>query len=264
MSENKKEQLPAIEIFRNNIITEYVSLNSIEPTEKEKALISGYFIAMDEQLRSVGVQWGELDFPKLKRVLVNKARLGLDMQMDNHLHIFSSKNKMGKVTTFFITGYKGERHIAYTFARTQPLDDVVELIYETDKFQPIKKSSGDDYIFEINEPFNRGKIIGAFGYLKYDDERKNKIACMTYEELLERKPTYAKPEFWGKWEKKMLLKTMAKELYKLVELDADKVRLYKKEFGSEKADLLEMQQDEARQIAHEETGQGEVIDIDVE
>lgn len=261
----KKEEvkLSVAQKFTNKVLGYYADVaQNIEPTEKEKMLIAGYFMAMDAQLREAKIGWQELDLETISRKLAAKAQLGLDMQLENHLNVFSSRStKTGKITTFFITGYQGERHKAYKFAITPPIGDVVELIYETDEFIPIMKADGDSYEWKITAPFNRGKVIGAFGYLKFDDSRLNKLVFMTRDELLKRKPKYAKEEFWGTWENKMFLKTMARELFRHVSIDGDKVRKFRNALEFEEAELLEMQQEESKMIAEESTGKGEFIDV---
>lgn len=260
------KEMSMAERFTNKVVGYYndVAIN-VQPTEKEKILIAGYFMAMDAQMKDAGIKWAELDLETVSRKLAAKAQLGLDMQLDNHLNVFSSKSaKNGKVTTFFITGYEGERHKAYKFAITPPIGDVVELIYSTDVFVPKMKSDGDDYEWTITSPFNRGTIVGAFGYLKFEDSRLNRLIFMNYEDLMKRKPQYAKEQFWGKWEDKMLKKTMARELFKHVSVDGDKVRKFRNAIEMEEAEVLEFQKEEYREMAETNTSQGDFIDIEIE
>ena len=74
-------------------------------TDREHQLIKGYFIAIDETLRAAEAErirknannknhdydnnlpysWNTIDLPQLALDLAHYARMGLDMQQDNHL-----------------------------------------------------------------------------------------------------------------------------------------------------------------------------------
>jgi len=66
----------------------------------------------------------------------------------------------------------------------------VEVVYSKDKFTPLKKSKGnpiESYEFEIVEPFDRGEIIGGFGYIEYDEPSKNTLVLMSKAAMNKRK-----------------------------------------------------------------------------
>ena len=100
----------------------------------------------------------------------------------------------------------------------------------------------ESYEFEINNPFDRGNIVGGFGYIEYPDSTKNKLVIMTKKDIEKRKPSYASVEFWGgtkkekkngKWQEteidgwyeEMCLKTIKREVYssKNIPLDPKKI-----------------------------------------
>lgn len=266
MSENA--QITPANRFTNLVINKYSDVaKGIDITDKEKSIIAGYFIAIDKALQTAKIKWDELDLNSLALDLAHKARLGLDMQMKNYLSPTPYKNsKTGVVTMTLITGYEGEKHLALKFAQNKPKDIRVELVYSTDKFKPIKKdinSPCDRYEFEITNPFDRGNIIGGFGYIQYDDERNNVLVIMSEAEILKRKPQYASESFWGKWKEKMYMKTVMKETCRQILLDVDKVREYRETFDYEEQREVEY----AKAMADEEisvnAGTGEIIDIDV-
>lgn len=46
-------------------------------------------------------------------------------------------------------------------------------------------------------PFDRGDIVGGFGYLEYDDPTQNELIIMPLAAIRKRMPKYASAEFWG-------------------------------------------------------------------
>ncbi len=217
-------------------------------TEKEKAIIAGYFICIDEALKAAEIKWNDIDLNALALDLAHKARLGLDMQMPNYLYPVPYKNKKTEVVTLtLIDGYKGAIHLAMKFAEKIPLNIRAELVYDTDEFIPLKRglnNVGDNYEFKINKPFDRGKVIGGFGYIEYDDPSKNVLVIMSKDDILKRKPSYTSNKFWGDWEEKMFLKTVIKETCKHIPLDVDKVREYNNTLSYEESRKVEYAQAE--------------------
>ena len=108
------------------------------------------------------------------------------------------------------------------------------------KDEPMAMSS-DCYEFDISNPFDRGEVVGGFGYIRYKDETRNKLVTMSKAELLKRKPSTAAAEFWGGekdiwengkkvgtetlegWQEEMLYKTMVRATCKKVPLDPKKI-----------------------------------------
>ena len=152
-------------------------------------------------------------------------------------------NKINKYTCSFIIGYEGRRIIAQKYALNPFVNVITELVYETDEFIPHKKDNqnpSDTYEFRITNPFNRGPIVGAFGYVIREDARQNELFILTKEQIDKRKPEKAAAEFWGGtktvyedgkrvtkevagWYEEMALKTMKNYVYKHITIDAQKV-----------------------------------------
>lgn len=268
MSENKNVPVKrASERFCNLVINKYNDVaKGVEITEKEKAIIAGYFICIDNAIKKQNITWDEIDTNTLALDLAHKARLGLDMQMGNYLFPVPYKNKnTGIVTLNLINGYKGEIHLAMKFAEEKPIAIHTELVYETDEFIPIKKSADveyDRYEFKIKNAFNRGEIIGGFGYIEYANPLMNKLVIMSKADILKRKPSYASKEFWGTWEEKMFLKTIIKETCRYIDLDVDKVREYSNTFSYEKERELDYAKAEAEAEISVNANTGEIIDVD--
>lgn len=257
----------AAERFTSLVCNKYGDVaKGIDITEKEKAIISGYFICLDNALAKQNITWNELDLNSLALDLAHKARLGLDMQMKNYLAPAPYKNnKTGKITLTLITGYEGERHLAMKFAHNVPKDIRAELVYSTDKFIPIKKDHNnpcDKYEFAITNPFDRGTIIGGFGYIEYEDSTNNVLVVMPEKDILKRKPSYAADEFWGKWREKMYLKTIMKETCRQISLDVDKVREYRDTFEYERQRELDYAKAAADEEITANANKGEFVDVD--
>lgn len=152
----------------------------------------------------------------------------------NHLHPVPYKNnKNQQYDIALMPGYTGIEYVAKKYAIDPPLAVAVELVYSTDYFKPIKKTHEnkiENYVFEIKQPFDRGTVMGGFGYIEYSNPEKNKLIMMSKTNIEKRKPSYAAAEFWGGtktiWEKgqkikvetdgwydEMCLKTIKREVY---------------------------------------------------
>ncbi|MFA6662018.1 MAG: recombinase RecT, partial [Bacilli bacterium] len=145
--------------------------------------------------------WQNVNLKDLALDVVHYARMGLDMMQKNHISPIPYKNN--KTNMYDITlmpGYVGIEYIARKYATEPPTAVTTELVYSTDTFKPIKKNREnkvESYEFEINNPFDRGEIIGGFGYIEYSDPAKNTLIIMTKADVEKRKPQYAAAEFWG-------------------------------------------------------------------
>lgn len=218
----KQDNKPnASERFTNMVMQQYQSLGAYDFTVKEKQLIRGYFITIDQMLQkaesdrvrknatnrsheydnNLPYSWNSIDLPQLAQDLANYARIGLDMMEDNTLFAIPYKdNKSGKYTITLMEGYNGIRFQAEKYALVPFKNVVVEVVYSNDTFKINKKSSKnqiESYEFEVTNPFDRGEPIGVFGYIEYEDATKNKLVVFSKADVMKRKPRYASAEFWG-------------------------------------------------------------------
>lgn len=262
--QTKSENLTNSERFTQKVITEFQgNIGELNINEYQRQLIRGYFIGIDNALRkaeearinknswkstkeedknNLPISWQNVNMNDLAIAVVHHAKLGLDMQIPNHLNAIPYKNnKTNKYDIGFLKGYKGLEYIATQLSLYPIKNIVVELVHSNDICEIINKDNITRYNFTIKNPFDRGEIIGGFGYIEYVDETKNKIITLTKEEIDKRKPTYAAAEFWGgekdKWEngkkvgkekvdgwyKEMALKTIARATYNAVPIDPKKV-----------------------------------------
>ena len=254
----------AAERFTAKVMKEFGrTVGEIHVTDYQQQLVQGYFIAIDRALKSaeeerlrkneknkdhekydnnLPVTWGNVNLNDLALDVVHYARMGLDMMQENHLFPIPYKNnKTGKYDMTLMPGYNGIQYIAEKYAVEPPLAVTVELVYSTDTFRPIKKSAEnqvENYEFAINNAFDRGEIIGGFGYIEYADPVKNKLVIMTKKDIEKRKPKYASANFWGGkqkvwengkqvdqetdgWYEEMCLKTIKREIYSAKHIPRD-------------------------------------------
>lgn len=271
--ESKKAKTDTIaQCFTNAVVSAYGDVaRGIEVTPKQMQLISNYYIKLDEMIRNPESKiqsWKQVRLPELAMTLAHMAKLNLDMALD---HICFIPFRHGSTDTFDlapIISKNGYWLIAKTYAIDPPLSYTVELVCATDKFSVIKKDAThefDSYIFSVENPFNRGKIVGGFGYLEYEDKSKNKLLVMSEEDILKYKPKYANASFWsGENMKKMYEKTIAKQLLKRIPLDTNKVNNVKDSFNRVDEQELNFTSSEARDVIDENMCSGEIIDIDSE
>lgn len=241
--------------FTAKVLREFAAdVGEIVVTQEQKRLIQGYFIVIDRTLKNTEDErqrknaankdhkydnalpytWENVNLNTLALDVVYYARMGLDMMEKNHLFPIPYKNnKAQKYDMNLMLGYNGIQYIALKYALEPPTAVTVELVHETDTFRALKKSSAnrvEGYEFEINNAFDRGKVIGGFGYIEYGDPAKNKLIIMSVKDIEKRKPAYASANFWGGeayeyvdgkkqavqkagWYEEMCLKTVKREVY---------------------------------------------------
>lgn len=210
------------ERFMQKVIHEFSgSVGEFQITEYQRQLIQGYFIGVDRALKTaeaervrknennrdhkydntVPVTWANVNMADLALDVVHYARLGLDTMQANFITPIPYLNKKaGRYDINLMLGYNGIKYIAEKFALCPPKSVTIELVYATDNFKPYKKGRGNDvesYDFEITNPFDRGNIVGGFGYIEYDDAHKNELVLMSMKDIEKRKPEYASANFWG-------------------------------------------------------------------
>ena len=288
LTEQKQAQLTKSEEFMTYVIKEFgkqvAGVNEV--SEYQKKLIQGYFIGIDKALKmaeenrvrknesntdhkwdnKLPMTWGSVDLQQLALDVKYYSKMGLDMMQQNHLTAIPFKNKKtDKYTITFIKGYAGIQYIANKYAIDKPINVTVELVYSGDDFKVVKKSATnkiEGYEFSVQNPFDRGELIGGFGYIEFSDPTKNKLIVMSSKDILKRKPKYASAEFWGGttkeringklvdvekegWLEEMYLKTIKREVYGLkhIEIDPKKIDddfVYLKESESRYAEIAEI------------------------
>ena len=291
----QKKELTASERFTGMVINEFQgNVGQLNLNEYQKQLIRNYFIGIDNALKIAeerrsyskkkandpAITWQNVNMNKLAVDVVQNAKLGLDMAVTNHLSVVPYLNgKTNKYDLNLMPGYEGLRYVAIKYAIYPIIDIRVELIHKNDKFKMTSKNNVECYEFDIENPFDRGEVIGGFGYIRYQDETRNKLLVMSKAELLKRKPSTAAAEFWGGekdkwengkkvgtetiegWQEEMLYKTMVRATCKKVPLDPKKINeSYIYVMESAENYYVENQEDKVNQEI-EENANKELIDI---
>jgi recombination protein RecT len=213
--------------------------HGVEFSDSEKQLASNLFIKIDSQLKQqeadrvkknkkrMPFKWENVNMQKLSTDAVHLIRLGLDASIKNHVHVIPYLN--GKTKQYDLNlqvGYKGKDYYRRNMATDQVQDIRYELVHETDEFKAIKKSGREameDYTFEITSPFDRGNIVGGFGYISYEDESKNKLVLVSEEEFKKVKKAAKASNIWNQWGEKMRYKTLVHRVTDELVMDPNKI-----------------------------------------
>lgn len=258
--------------FTSLVINEFgaATASTIALSDKQKRLIQGYFVIIDRLLKdaeakrvsknasnsnhqydnNIPCDWQHINMSELALDAVHAARMGLDMQEEAHLYPIPFANKAkGIYNIAFMEGYAGKQYKAMKYALVPPKAVTIEVVYSTDIFKPIKKSRAnvcDTYEFEITLPFDRGEIVGGFGYIEYDDTSKNELVIMTLSDIKKR-AAKGSTEFWGTkmtgkqavvwengrkvtkdaegWSDEMVRKTIVREVYSKKHIPIDPAKI---------------------------------------
>jgi recombination protein RecT len=170
--------------------------------------------------------WFTVDRQKLALDTVHRVSLGLDALIPNHVHpvLYWNTHKEAYDVDLQI-GYVGRDLIARRHAVEPPVQIAYELVYSTDTFRALPRSSTRDvegYEFEIASPFDRGAIVGGFGYIVYDDARKNRLVLVTQRDF-NRSKAASKSSFWRDNDVEMHLKTVVLRTASKIPVDPEKV-----------------------------------------
>ena len=312
VAEQKQQEtgLSNSEKFTNKVLKEFGQSagGEFRVTDFQRQLISGYFIGIDRALKAAEerrvadnawkkeanndpITWNTIDLNAVALDVMHYARMGLDITQKNMLFAipYKDNNRTAKTGTKlysvnFMQGYNGIRYIAEKYALEKPKSVTTELVYSTDVFKPIKKShenNVESYEFSITNAFDRGEIVGGFGYIEYADPTKNRLIIMSKKDIEKRKPKYASAEFWGTeatgkkvtqyvngkkeqvdtegWYEEMCLKTIRREVYspKNIPIDPQKID---ESYQYMKEQELRYAQMEAQDLIEANTA-SEVIDI---
>jgi len=228
------------ERFTQMVIKEFSgAAGAVQLTQYQKKLTQHLFIKVDAQLKDLEAkrvqsnsqmapyEWSNINMEKLAIDTVHRVDLGLDALIPNHLSpipYFSKKKQ--KYDLDLRIGYEGKDYYRRKMSKDEPLNIIYELVYENDHFKPIKKSMGqefDAYEFEIQNPFDRGDIIGGFGYIIYPDKAMNELVIVSEKEFLKSKSAAKSKDFWNSHPEKMRMKTLVHRTTEKLKLDPEKI-----------------------------------------
>ena len=284
-------QLNMSERFTNKVLAEFASnaAGPLQITDYQRMLIGNYRIGVERSLKTaeeervrknennsdhkydntLPVTWANVNIQDLALDVIHYARLGLDMMQPNHISPIPYRNKKtNKYDVTLIPGYNGIRYVAENYALIKPKSVTVDLVYSNDKFKPIKKSLShpvESYEFDIDSPFDRGTLVGGFGYIEYEDSSRNELVIMTMKDIEKRKPQYASANFWGGeakefrngkretvekegWLEEMCRKTIIREVYSVKHIPRDPRKVDESyQYMKQQEARLQAAQDDIRQ-----------------
>ncbi len=228
------------ERFTNAVIGEFQStIGGIELTAYQKKLAQHLFIKVDVALKDLEAkrikdnrkvspyEWKNVNMEKLAIDSIHRIELGLDALIPNHISVIPYFN--GKKNLYDLDlriGYEGNDYYRRNMATEEPVNIIYELVYSKDKFTVIKKNNNqkfDSYEFQIDNPFDRGAVIGGFGYIEYKDISKNVLVLVSEKEFLSSKAAAQSNKFWDKHQAKMRLKTLVHRTTEHIKLDPEKI-----------------------------------------
>lgn len=238
MSEDKKKDTAVSVRFVEEVEKQFGQEMGTEIifSDHQKKLAQHLFLKADSALKEFESKrkgsktpytWNNVNLNNLAIEAVHKVNLGLDALMKNHIHVipyFNGKNK--KYDLELQTGFKGLMYIAKKYALNPPKKIVIELVHKNDHFAVLKSNlerEVEGYEFEIENPFNRGPVVGGFAYIKYEDETKNELMILTEEDFKKAKNAAKTDMIWNAWPEKMRYKTIARRVSDKIDLDPEKV-----------------------------------------
>lgn len=259
-------------------------------TQLQKTLAQHLYLKIDASLAAAEIKrgrnstapaftWANVNMVKLALDAVHRVHLGLDALLANHIHVIPYLNsRTQKYDLDLRIGYKGKDHVHRRFAIDPPLDVLYQLVHETDNFSYGRGADGVAWIkYEQTNPFNPGEVIGGFGYIIYEDPRKNRVVIVEYREFEKARKASKGTEFWGgmqqvwengrkvdgqvdeKFEKEMQFKTVVHRVTEKIALDSSKVNQSILDAMAEsEMDAVESQME--AEVA--ENGNGQMLAID--
>lgn len=212
-------------------------VGAINLTPYEKSLAQHLFIKVDAALAeaeskrfkdgALPFTWENVDMRNLALAAVNRVQLGIDALIPGHLYpiaYFNSKTK--KYDIDLRVGYKGELYYKIKASAKEIKNVRVELVYDTDIFTVYKaglKQAIEGYDFEITKPFERGELVGGFGYIEYADNTDNVLVTLSKAEIDKFKGKAAGDKFWGEWYEQMAYKTIVHRLMGKITIDPERI-----------------------------------------
>ncbi len=211
----------------------------IELSPFQKRLAQHLFIKIDATLQEMEKKrqesnkegilmiWQNVNMTKLALSAMDRIELGLDAIIPNHIWPIPYLNtRLQKYDLDLRIGYVGKDYYVRRVAIEEPFDIRYELVYSTDKFEVIKRSKEnpiENYNFQIPKPFDRGEIVGGFGYISYKDEKRNELVIVTDKDFKKSRAKAKSDTFWAEHPTEMKMKTLVHRVTSHLRIDPEKV-----------------------------------------
>ncbi len=236
-----KTEEPLSQRFTKAVMTEFGSAtgSKVTLTPEQQRLARHLFIKIDTSLKEAEARriknnetdkapiiWQNVNMPKLAMAAMHRVELGLDALADNHISPIPYWNtKENKYDLDLRIGYAGKDCYKCKYAIDPPdFPPIYQLIYSSDTFKPLMKNATrevESYEFEINDPFDRGKIVGGFAYYRYKDQTKNRLILVS-EADFKKSEAAGNKKFWGDFPIQMRYKTIVNRATSKLYYDPDK------------------------------------------
>lgn len=213
--------------------------NGTQLTPMQKKLAQHLYLRIDRALQEAEAKriklgdkrspyiWQNINLPKMAMDAMHRINLGLDGLIENHISPIAYWNsKNSKYDIDLRVGYVGKDYYRRKMAVEEPVNILYELVYDTDEFRPIKKNAKNEiesFEFEIKNPWNRGKVMGGFGYIIYSDPKKNKLVIVTEKDFQRSEKSAKSNEFWKNNREQMQYKTIVHRTTEKIPVDPEKI-----------------------------------------
>jgi len=256
--------------FTAMVVREFGSqVGTLELSPYQQVLAKHLFIGIDKALRdqeakrvkdgrdTTPIVWANVDMQKLAIDAVHRIELGLDALIPNHIHVVPYwDKKLSKYALDLAIGYVGKDYYKREMAIDPPVNVIYELVHETDTFKPLMKSAANEiesYEFAVNNAFQRGPVIGGFGYIMYEDPTKNKLVLVSKDSMNKSKGLAKTNTFWAAYEENMQMVVVVRRVTAELKVDPRKVN----------ASYMAVEYDDNRAEIERSANQ-DVIDIEAE
>jgi recombination protein RecT len=141
------------------------------------------------------------------------AILDLDISL-NEAYIVPYKGKLK-----LMTSYMGDKLIAQRHSVRKVRDIHGYLVYEGDQFEATQKSEDWEWVFKPN-PFKKGKMVGAFAYVIFEDGG-NRLEFMDTDELeaARKQSNASNSPAWNRFTNEMYRKVIIHRICKHIPTD---------------------------------------------
>jgi len=256
--------------FTSMVVREFGSqVGTLELSPYQQVLAKHLFIGIDKALTdqeakrvkdgrdTMPLVWSNVNMQKLAIDAVHRIELGLDALIPNHIHMVPYWNKkLNKYDLDLAIGYVGKDYYKREMAVEKPVNIIYELVHETDTFKPLMKSATNEiesYEFAVNNAFQRGPVIGGFGYIMHEDPTKNKLVLVSKDSMNKSKGLAKTNTFWSAYEENMQMVVVVRRVTAELKVDPKKVN----------ASYMAVEYDDNRAEIERSANQ-DVIDIEAE